>query len=136
MQRDHALGTVKQDVPPVSQGIDGWGYGFGYWRLPTTRAGAPVVETSPGAFGFQGWVDGSAGIAGVFMVQDTNVRMASEAAAVQADLARLLDPPRFTQSAGRTPSAGRAQGRLEFVEGAQRLRRVDHRRPGAHVDRE
>ena len=98
MQRDHAAGTVKQDVPPTSQGIDGWGYGFGYWILPTSRAGAPLVESSPGAFGFQGWVDGAAGIAGVFMVQDTNVRIAPEAAAVQADLARLLDPPRFTQS--------------------------------------
>jgi hypothetical protein len=57
-------------------------------------------------------VDGAAGIAGVFMVQDTNARMAPEAAAVQADLARLLDPPRFTQSAGATsppPPAGQAE---------------------------
>jgi CubicO group peptidase (beta-lactamase class C family) len=100
MQRDHAAGTVKRDLPPVPQRMDAWGYGFGYWLLPTIRAGAPVVESSPGAFGFQGWVDGAAGIAGVFMVQDTNARMAPEAAAVQADLARLLDPPRFTQSAG------------------------------------
>lgn len=100
MQRDHAAGTVKRDVPPVPQQLDAWGYGFGYWLLPTTRAGAPVVESSPGAFGFQGWVDGAAGIAGVFMVQDANTRMAPEAEAVQADLARLLDPPRFTQSAG------------------------------------
>lgn len=99
MQRDHAAGTVRRDVPPVSQTIDGWGYGFGYWLLPTTRAGAPVVESSPGAFGFQGWVDGAAGIAGVFMVQDLNRRMAPEAAAVQADLARLLEPTRFTQAA-------------------------------------
>jgi CubicO group peptidase (beta-lactamase class C family) len=98
MQRDHAAGTAKVDVPNVPQSIGNWGYGFGYWLLPTTRAGAPVVESSPGAFGFQGWVDGAAGIAGVFMVQDTNARMAPEAAAVQADLARLLDPPRFTQS--------------------------------------
>ena len=112
MQRDHAAGTVKQDVPPVPQQLDAWGYGFGYWLLPTTRAGAPVVESSPGAFGFQGWVDGAAGIAGVFMVQDANTRMAPEAAAVQADLARLLDPLRFTQSAGAAtppPSSSRPQ---------------------------
>lgn len=100
MQRDHAEGTVKQDVPPVPQQLSAWGYGFGHWILPTSRAGAPVVESSPGAFGFQGWVDGAAGIAGVFMVQDANTRMAPEAEAVQADLARLLDPPRFTQSVG------------------------------------
>lgn len=112
MQRDHASGTVKQDVPPVSQGIDGWGYGFGYWLLPTGRADGPMIESSPGAFGFQGWVDGAAGIAGVFMVQDANTRMAPEAAAVQADLARLLDPPRFTHSAGAAtppPSSSRPQ---------------------------
>lgn len=108
MQRDHALGTVKQDVPPVSQGIDGWGYGVGYWILPTARAGAPVIESSPGAFGFQGWVDGAAGIAGVFMVQDTNVRMAPEVAAVQADLVRLLDPPRSTQGAAASARPQRA----------------------------
>lgn len=136
MQRDHAAGTAKRDVPPVPQGIDGWGYGFGYWILPTSRAGAPVVESSPGAFGFQGWVDGAAGIAGVFMVQDANTRMAPEAAALQAELAHLLQAQRFTQSASAPPSAGGSQRGFEFVEGAQRLRRVDHRRPGAHVDRE
>lgn len=97
MQRDHAAGTVKQDVPPTSQGIEGWGYGFGYWILPTARAGAPVIESSPGAFGFQGWVDGTAGIAGVFMVQDANVRMAPEVAVVQAELVTLLNVPRATQ---------------------------------------
>ncbi len=109
MQRDHAAGTVKQDVPPVSRSIDGWGYGFGYWILPTGRAGAPVIESSPGAFGFQGWVDGAAGIAGVFMVQDTNIRMAPEVADVQAELVRLLDPPRFTHASA-APASTPARG--------------------------
>jgi CubicO group peptidase (beta-lactamase class C family) len=104
MQRDLSTGTAKVDVPDVPQSVDGWGYGFGFWLLPTGRAGGPMLESSPGAFGFQGWVDGTAGIAGVFMVQDTNARMAPEAAALQSELVRLLDPPRFTQST--SPAAG------------------------------
>lgn len=124
MRVDRTVGTAKPDVPPVPQQIDGWGYGIGFWLLPTGRAGNPMLDSSPGAFGFQGWVDGAAGIAGVFMVQDTNLRMAPEAAAVQAELARLFEFPRSTQ------------GGRELVEGAQGLRRVDHRRPRAHVDRQ
>ena len=115
MQRDLSTGTAKVDVPDVPQSVDGWGYGFGFWLLPTGRAGGPMLESSPGAFGFQGWVDGTAGIAGVFMVQDTNARMAPEAAALQSELVRLLDPPRFTQSAGAAthtaPSSGPQAGR-------------------------
>jgi CubicO group peptidase (beta-lactamase class C family) len=94
MQRDLAAGTAKVDVPDVPQSVDGWGYGFGFWLLPTGRAGGPLLDSSPGAFGFQGWVDGTAGLAGVYMVQDTNARMAPEAAALQAELARLFEPER------------------------------------------
>ena len=57
-------------------------------------------------------MDGGAGIAGVFMVQDANTRMAPEAAAVQAELVTLLNVPRFTQSAGAAtppPSSSRPQ---------------------------
>lgn len=100
MRRDHAAGLARLDVPPTLGDRSGWGYGFGFWLLPTGRAGQPMLETSPGAFGFQGWVDASAGIAGVFMVRDLNVRMAPEATALQAELARLFDPPRATQGDG------------------------------------
>jgi CubicO group peptidase (beta-lactamase class C family) len=124
MQRDHAAGLVRTDVPPSVDRYPGWGYGFGFWILPTARAGLPVIESSPGAFGFQGWVDGTAGVAGVFMVRDSNLRLAPEVQALQAEIARLLEPPRSTQ------------GRLDLVEGAQRLRRVDHRRSRTHVDRQ
>lgn len=94
MQRDHAARLPRLDVPPSVDLYTGWGYGFGFWILPTARAGQPVIESSPGAFGFQGWVDGSAGIAGVFLVRDSNPRMAPEVLALQAELARLFEMQR------------------------------------------
>jgi CubicO group peptidase (beta-lactamase class C family) len=94
MQRDHAAGTVRVDVPPTLALYPGWGYGFGFWILPTERAGRPVLESSPGAFGFQGWVDGSAGIAAVFLVRDANSRIAPEVKLIQEELALRLDVPR------------------------------------------
>jgi CubicO group peptidase (beta-lactamase class C family) len=97
MQRDHARGLARTDVPPSVDLYPGWGYGFGFWILPTARAGAPTVESSPGAFGFQGWVDGAAGIAGVFLVQDLNTRVAPDVQALQRELARLYEVQRSTQ---------------------------------------
>lgn len=104
MQIDRSAGAVRRDVPPSVAGAQ-FGYGIGYWILPTGRAGDPVLESSPGAFGFQGWVDGTAGIAGVFMVLDLNTRMAPEAQAVQRELARLMDFQRSAGSVQNTPPA-------------------------------
>jgi CubicO group peptidase (beta-lactamase class C family) len=97
MQIDRSLGATRLDVP-VSVAGGAFGYGIGHWILPTGRAGNTMLESSPGAFGFQGWVDGTAGIAGVFLVLDSNVRVSSDVQAIQRELARLLDFQRFTQS--------------------------------------
>jgi CubicO group peptidase (beta-lactamase class C family) len=97
MQVDRSAGAVRIDVPPSVAGAS-FGYGFGFWILPTGRAGNPVIESSPGAFGFQGWVDGAAGIAGVFMVLDSNVRVSSDVRALQQQLASLLEFRRNTNS--------------------------------------
>lgn len=108
MQRDHALGLRRISDPPSVDLYPGWGYGFGFWLLPTGRAGNPVLESSPGAFGFQGWVDGSAGVAAVFMVRDSNARLAPEVQQLQREVARLFEPQRSTQMprpAGLRPAA-------------------------------
>lgn len=119
MQIDRSVGAVRVDVPSTVAGTP-FGYGMGYWILPTGRAGNPHLESSPGAFGFQGWVDGTAGIAGVFMVRDSNARMALEVQAVQRELARLLD---FQRSAGGTrnppPAAPSGQGRSALLHALQ-----------------
>ena len=108
MQRDRAVGTVRRDAPPSVELYPGWGYGFGFWILPTARAGAPVIESSPGAFGFQGWVDGAAGVAGVFMVRDSNQRLAPDVQALQRELARAFEPPRYAGARER-PAAARPE---------------------------
>lgn len=97
MARDYSAGALRVGVPPSVAGTE-FGYGLGFWILPTERPGLPSLVTSPGAFGFQGWVDGTAGIAGVFMVRDSNVRMAPEVRVLQQDLAARLDFQRSTQS--------------------------------------
>ena len=96
MQIDRSAGATRVDVPPSVAGTP-FGYGIGYWILPTGRAGNPALDTSPGAFGFQGWVDGTAGIAGVFMILDSNARVANDVQVLQRDIARLLEPHRSTQ---------------------------------------
>ncbi|GIX37214.1 MAG: hypothetical protein KatS3mg127_2133 [Silanimonas sp.] len=95
MQLNRAAGTTVLSAPPSTELYPGWGYGFGFWLLPIERAGAPMLESSPGAFGFQGWVDGTAGIAAVFLVRDANLRMAPEVKAIQEMLPVLLDRPRW-----------------------------------------
>lgn len=131
MQRDHARGLARTDVPPSVDLYPGWGYGFGFWILPTARAGAPTVESSPGAFGFQGWVDGAAGIAGVFLVQDLNTRVAPDVQALQRELARLyelqrsagaLDRPAAAPEGGRPVDEPRPDG---FPEVPRRVRHPD-----------
>ena len=109
MQRDHARGLARGDVPPSVDLYPGWGYGFGFWILPTQRAGRPVIESSPGAFGFQGWVDGAAGVAGVFLARDSNLRLAPEVQALQVEVARLFEVPHWSGSAAHdrgTPAFG------------------------------
>jgi CubicO group peptidase (beta-lactamase class C family) len=98
MQRDHALGTVRVDQPDAVQLYAGWGYGFGFWLMGSGRAGNPMIDTSPGFFGFAGWMDGAAGVAGVFMVQDQNTRVAADVRSLQQHIARELDFQRRTQS--------------------------------------
>lgn len=110
MQRDHAAGLRRGSVPTLADLYPGWGYGFGFWLLPSGRAGDPVIESSPGAFGFQGWVDGAAGIAGVFLVRDANTRMGPEVQRLQQDAARAFALRRSTRSGsardGTPPRAG------------------------------
>ena len=98
MQRDRAAGLRRGSVPTLADLYPGWGYGLGFWILDTGRAGNPVLESSPGAFGFQGWVDGAAGVAGVFLVRDLNSRMGPEAMQIQRDAARAFEFQRSTQS--------------------------------------
>ena len=135
MQRDQAAGLRRGSVPPTLDLYDGWGYGLGFWILPTGRAGNPMIESSPGAFGFQGWVDGAAGVAGVFLVRDSNARMGPEVQRIQQDAARAFEFERFTQSAGdagyasrplATPAA-RAPILPLRADGAVDRRAVEHR---------
>jgi CubicO group peptidase (beta-lactamase class C family) len=110
MQRDRAEGLRRASVPPTLDLYPGWGYGFGFWILPTGRAGDPVIESSPGAFGFQGWVDGAAGVAGVFLVRDLNSRMSPEAQRIQQDAARALEPQRSNGGLAATPANAEGDG--------------------------
>jgi len=105
MQQDSAVGTTVITVPPSLSAYPRWGYGFGFWIMASERAGGPLLESSPGAFGFQGWVDGAQGSAAVFMVRDSNQRMAPEVLALQRQLGVLLD---FERRAGETLPAREA----------------------------
>lgn len=96
LEVDRTKDLRRLDVPP-GVGSGEFGYAFGFWRLPTGRAGNPWLFSSPGAFGFTPWVDGSAGSAGVFMVQDSNTRLAPEVEALQRSLAAALAPIRTLQ---------------------------------------
>jgi CubicO group peptidase (beta-lactamase class C family) len=71
MARDRTVGTV--DVSRPDNGI-GFGYGLGQWIDPSS----PLIVSSPGAFGFTPWVDRNSRIAGVFMVEDLNARVADD----------------------------------------------------------
>lgn len=81
MARDRTVGTVVISTPDT--GI-GYGYGFGFWIEPPYAPGALPVLLSPGAFGFTPWVDRSANLAGVFLVDDLNGRLADHVAALRA----------------------------------------------------
>ena len=153
MQRDHSAGLVRRSVPPTLSLYPEFGYGFGFWILPTERAGAPVMESSPGAFGFQGWVDGAAGIAAVFLVQNSNSRVAPDVQALQIELARLFElrrsagslapvtlpadslspPPLETESAAPVRPAAACPACLRHGPAGDGLRRdVDANRPARH----
>ena len=71
MARDRTVGTVDFSRP--ENGI-GFGYGLGQWIDPTS----PLIVSSPGAFGFTPWVDRNSRVAGVFLVDDLNVRVADD----------------------------------------------------------
>lgn len=71
MARDRTVGTV--DLSRPENGI-GYGYGLGQWIDPTS----PLIVSSPGAFGFTPWVDRNSRVAGVFLVDDLNARVADD----------------------------------------------------------
>jgi CubicO group peptidase (beta-lactamase class C family) len=71
MARDRTVGTVDISRPPTSTGF---GYGLGQWIDPSS----PLIVSSPGAFGFTPWVDRNTQVAGVFLVDDVNTRLAAD----------------------------------------------------------
>jgi CubicO group peptidase (beta-lactamase class C family) len=131
MERDRTQGLPRLQVPPGATIYPGYGYGFGFWTLPTTRAGNPTVFASPGAFGFTPWVDGAAGIAGVLMVRDQNIRVAPYAKAIIEASAAAFQIQRRTQGAAAPtpPLPARAPGSAQ-----QRLQRRPDvvAKPGLH----
>jgi CubicO group peptidase (beta-lactamase class C family) len=71
MARDRTVGTV--DLSRPENGI-GFGYGLGQWIDPSS----PLIVSSPGAFGFTPWVDRNSRVAGIFLVDDLNARVADD----------------------------------------------------------
>jgi CubicO group peptidase (beta-lactamase class C family) len=71
MARDRTVGIVDASRPPTSTGF---GYGLGQWIDPSS----PLIVSSPGAFGFTPWVDRNSRVAGVFLVDDLNARVAAD----------------------------------------------------------
>ena len=108
MRRDRAAGLARASTPPSIDLYPGWGYGVGYWLLSTTRAGTPLIESSPGAFGFQGWVDGRVGLAGVLLVRDANARLAADVQGLQREAAAAFELQRSNGAVAAVP--GLAEG--------------------------
>lgn len=90
MARDRTVGSVILYAP---QSVAGYGYGFGFWIEPPVAPGALPVILSPGAFGFTPWVDRSANVAGVLLVEDSINRL-------MADISRLRARVRLATAEG------------------------------------
>lgn len=56
----------------VARLLDYHGYGIGNWIDQKDAAGNALINSSPGAFGFQPWVDRSRGVIGIWMIEDRN----------------------------------------------------------------
>ncbi len=77
MAKDRTVGTVDVSRPPTSTGF---GYGLGQWIDPSS----PLIVSSPGAFGFTPWVDRLHHVAGVFLVDDANIRVSKDITDIRA----------------------------------------------------
>ena len=77
MAKDRTVGTVDVSRPPTATGF---GYGLGQWIDPSS----PLIVSSPGAFGFTPWVDRLHHVAGVFLVDDANIRVSQDIGDIRA----------------------------------------------------
>lgn len=86
---------VPQAAPEVFE------YGVGSWLDLFGKGGEVVQATSPGAFGFNPWIDTQRNLAGVFMVQHSNQAADPLVRSLQAQIRAAMD-------AGPTPSVADA----------------------------
>lgn len=85
MARDRTVGTI--DVSRPSTAI-GYGYGLGQWIDPAS----PLIVSSQGAFGFTPWVDHTAQVAGVLLVDDVNTRLFEDINDIRAMINVVTSP--------------------------------------------
>ncbi|MGE0142920.1 MAG: serine hydrolase domain-containing protein [Planctomycetota bacterium] len=72
MVQDQTRGAIPVSVPPTLDVFRG--YGIGCWMERIDNAGVSLEISSPGAFGFSGFLDLERGTHGVFMVESLNSR--------------------------------------------------------------
>jgi CubicO group peptidase (beta-lactamase class C family) len=72
MVQDQTRGAIVVSVPPTLDVFRG--YGIGCWMERIDNAGASLEISSPGAFGFSGFLDLERGTHGVFLVESLNSR--------------------------------------------------------------
>jgi CubicO group peptidase (beta-lactamase class C family) len=67
-------------------------YGIGVWREEADEStGAPLVVSSPGAFGFWPWIDFGHGIVGVFLTQSTVENVMPLVDAIRTDIIAQIE---------------------------------------------
>ena len=88
MLSDQTGGVPVTYAPPTAPGF--LGYGIGCWVERAAADGSTLEATSPGAFGFTGFVDRERGTHGVFLTDSSNAAVDPTVDQIRAEVRRQL----------------------------------------------